>query len=62
LFLHGTDDTLIPLSNGRKLFDAAAEPKQFIETPGGHNEAGFTYSPEFTDRLGAFIDDVLSPK
>ena len=57
LFMHGRDDTLIPLSNGRKLFEAAAEPKRFIETPGEHNEAGFTYSPEFTDRLRAFLEE-----
>ncbi len=62
LFFHGKDDTLIPFVNGRKLFDAAAEPKRFVETPGGHNEAGFTYSPDFTDRLAMFIDEVLSPK
>ncbi len=57
LFMHGRDDTLIPPSNGRKLFDAAADPKKFIETPGEHNEAGFTYSPEFTDRLRAFLEE-----
>ena len=57
LFIHGRDDELIPISNGRALFAAAAEPKQFLETPGGHNEAGFTYSMEFTDRLAAFIAD-----
>ncbi len=57
LFIHGRDDTLIPLSNGRKLFDAAAEPKQFIETPGEHNESGFTYSPMFTERLQAFLTE-----
>ena len=61
LFLHGRDDGLIPFRIGEKLFEAAAEPKQFIETPGGHNEAGFTYSPEFTDRVAAFIDEALSP-
>lgn len=57
LFIHGRDDELIPIDNGRRLFAAAAEPKQFLETPGGHNEAGFTYSMEFTDRLAAFIAD-----
>lgn len=61
LFFHGSTDGLIPISLGRKLFEAAAEPKQFIETPGGHNEAGFTYSPEYTAQLAAFIDNVLSP-
>lgn len=61
LFLHGRDDTLIPFDNGRKLFAAAAAPKEFVETPGNHNEAGFTYSPEFTRRLAEFIAAVLPP-
>lgn len=59
LFVHGVDDTLIPISNGRQLFEAACSPKQFIETPGGHNTAGFTYSPEYTARLSTFLDDAL---
>jgi len=61
LFLHGRDDTLIPFDNGLKLFEAAAGPKQFIETPGGHNEGGFTYSREYTDRLERFLSDALMP-
>jgi len=59
LFIHGRDDTLVPIGNARKLFEAAAEPKQFLETPGDHNEAGFTYSPEYGERLAAFLDRVL---
>lgn len=59
LFFHGTGDTLIPIDLARKLFAAAAEPKEFVETPGGHNDAGFTYSPKYTDRLAAFLSSVL---
>jgi len=44
LFFHGTDDELIPLDNAKRLFAAAAEPKEFIETPGGHNSAGFEHN------------------
>ena len=60
LFFHGRDDTLIPLENGRRLFEAAAEPKEFVETPGEHNEGGFTYSPEFGRRLEEFLHGVLA--
>jgi uncharacterized protein len=36
---HGTADSLIPYAMGRKLFDAANEPKQFVVIPGGdHND------------------------
>lgn len=58
-FYHGRDDTLIPLENGRKLFEAAAEPKEFIETPGGHNSAGFAWSSEYTERLAMFLDEAI---
>jgi len=60
LFFHGTDDELIPLAVARPLYDAATPPKQLIETPGGHNEAGFTYSSAYADRLGAFLDAALA--
>ena len=36
---HGDKDLLIPIELGRKLFDAAGEPKQFFVLPGaGHND------------------------
>ncbi len=60
LFFHGTDDELIPMANGRALFEKAAPPKRFIATPGGHNDAGFTYSLEHTHQLAAFLDEVWS--
>jgi len=60
LFAHGREDTLIPLANGRKLFDAAAEPKTFIETPGDHNNSGITYAPEYTERFNTFLLEALA--
>lgn len=60
LFFHGREDTLIPLENGRRLFEASADPKEFIETPGGHNESGFTYTPKFTKRLEDFLLGVFA--
>lgn len=59
LFLHGRDDDLIPIAHGRSLYEAATEPKRFIETPGGHNEAGFTYSYEYVKRVGAFLEESV---
>lgn len=55
LILHGSGDELVPIEMGRTLFAAAGEPKQFIETPGNHNEAGLTYSPMYSDLAGEFI-------
>jgi fermentation-respiration switch protein FrsA (DUF1100 family) len=39
LQVHGDADTIIPFELGRKLFDAANEPKQFVTLPGAdHND------------------------
>lgn len=39
LMLHGTDDEIIPIAHGRRLFDRASEPKRFVEVEGaGHND------------------------
>ena len=36
LFLHSPEDAVIPFEEGRKLYAAAREPKQFVEVSGGH--------------------------
>jgi len=59
LFIHSTDDQLVPIANARRLFAAAAPPKEFLETPGEHNTGGFTYSPEFTSQVGTFLTAAL---
>ena len=39
LISHGTADTIVPYSQGRKLFDLATGPKEFFEIAGGdHND------------------------
>ena len=36
LFLHSPDDDIVPIGEGRRLFEAAPQPKQFVEVSGGH--------------------------
>lgn len=60
LFFHGTDDELVPLVDARRLYDAAVAPKEFVETPGGHNDSGFEYSAWYTQRLGEWLDRALA--
>ena len=45
VMLHGTADSIIPYSHGRKLFDLAPKPKWFIPV----DDAGHT---DFIDRMG----------
>lgn len=60
LFFHSTDDSLIPIGNGRALYDAAADPKQFVETPGDHNGGGFMYADKYEVVLREFIDSAMA--
>lgn len=45
LFIHSMEDEIVPFKFGKKLFDAAAEPKEFMEINGDHND-GFIHSHE----------------
>ena len=60
LFFHSTDDSLIPIGNGRALYAAAANPKDFVETPGDHNGGGFMYANEYAVMLQKFIDSAMA--
>lgn len=45
LVVHSPDDEIVPYEFGRRLYQAAPEPKRFLEISGGHNE-GFVASGE----------------
>ncbi len=60
LFLHGTDDEIVPYDMGRKLFDAAAEPKTFYSIAGaGHNDTYVLGGDEYFNALNQFITETL---
>ena len=53
---HGDADATVPFELGRKLFEAANEPKEFVSVPGGgHNDPP---SPAFLCALGRFLDSL----
>jgi fermentation-respiration switch protein FrsA (DUF1100 family) len=56
LQVHGDADTIIPIRFGRRLFDAANEPKQFVVIPGGdHNDPR---TPQFFEAIDRFLDTL----
>ncbi|MCK7581999.1 MAG: alpha/beta hydrolase [Chromatiales bacterium] len=56
LVAHSPQDEIVPYAHGRRLFEAAPEPKQFLDLGGGHND-GFIYMRrEWVDQPGAFLD------
>ena len=56
---HGDADTIVPLRFGRRLFEAAAEPKQFLLLHGhDHNDP---MPPQFYDAMAALVDRLPPP-
>ncbi len=62
LVVHSRDDDLIPFAHGRRIFDAANEPKQFLEITGSHNEGFLDSLEEYSAALEKFISSCLESK
>jgi len=58
LFIHSENDGTVPFSQGKKLYDAAPQPKEFWTVPGGHIEAFGFYRETFGPRLLAFLEKI----
>jgi len=59
LVAHSRSDEIIPYEEGRKVFDAAPEGKQFLEMLGGHNNGFMLSGPAYIDGLRSFIHASL---
>lgn len=55
LFLHSVEDEVVPVSLGRQLFEAAAQPKEFVELTGGHINAHVECRELFLESIGRFL-------
>jgi fermentation-respiration switch protein FrsA (DUF1100 family) len=55
LFLHARADEVIPFAHGRRLYEAAAEPKTFVALRGGHGDAFDVDSATYFGAIRAFL-------
>lgn len=59
LIIHGSDDRIVPPSMGRRLFDAAGDPKELWQIDAtDHMEVWDTHREEAIARFLAFVDRV----
>jgi hypothetical protein len=59
MVIHGADDSIIPIALGRRLFNAANEPKEFYEIPkADHNDTFFIGGDEYFSRIDRFIASI----
>jgi uncharacterized protein len=62
LVLHGDRDDIVPLAQGRALFEAAPEPKRLHVFPGlGHNDLVSGAGAEFAEVIAAWVWRVQDP-
>jgi uncharacterized protein len=57
---HSPQDELVPFAQGRALYRAAPDPKQFLELQGGHNDGFIFTRKDWVRALGEFIRVNLS--
>ncbi|MCG2704169.1 MAG: alpha/beta hydrolase [Candidatus Omnitrophica bacterium] len=59
LHLHSQCDDIVPLRLGKKLFDAAPEPKKFVLLGSGmHNDAFFACNDTVRKEIGEFLEKI----
>ncbi|MBW1992040.1 MAG: alpha/beta hydrolase [Deltaproteobacteria bacterium] len=62
MVVHGTQDEIIPVDMGRRVFEAAPEPKELYLIPGAHhNDTYMVAGREYFARLKNFIERSGSP-
>ena len=59
LIFHSVDDEIIPFEHGRRLFESAPEPKEFIWLNGGHNDAFLVSADLYRSGIDSFVKDVI---
>jgi fermentation-respiration switch protein FrsA (DUF1100 family) len=56
---HSKNDEIIPYEEGLEIFQAAPEPKQFLEMQGGHNDGFSVSGRSYIEGLKSFINQSL---
>jgi fermentation-respiration switch protein FrsA (DUF1100 family) len=55
LVMHSPADEIVPFDMGRRLFEAARPPKEFLELAGGHNDGFMLSSERVLDTTNRFL-------
>jgi fermentation-respiration switch protein FrsA (DUF1100 family) len=58
LFLHARGDEVVPITHGRRLFEAAAPPKRFVELRGTHGDTFEVDSAAYYGAIGRFVAEL----
>ena len=59
LIIHSPDDEIIPFEHGKKLFEKAVQPKEFLQIEGGHNEGFLISGNLYLKGIKGFLNKCL---
>ncbi len=59
LLVHSPDDDIVPYSQGRRLLEAASEPKYFLRLGGSHNRGFLDFKEIYVQGWRIFLNQVL---
>jgi hypothetical protein len=59
LHIHSREDRVVPFKLGRRVYDAATEPKRFLEIEGGHNDGFLVSEDAYLETIDAFLAEHL---
>lgn len=59
LHIHSRGDRVVPFELGRRVYEAAAEPKQFLEIQGGHNDGFLVSSESYLRTIDRFLEEHM---
>lgn len=62
LIAHSAEDDIVPYKFGKRLYEAAGEPKAFLEMRGGHNDGWITTGGAYLRGLDEFITRHVAPR
>lgn len=62
LFIHSLQDEIVPFGMGRRLYNRAAQPKQFLKIRGSHNESPATNAMDYENGVKSFIASLDQPR
>lgn len=58
LIIHSINDEIVPYQLGKKLFEAAAQPKEMATVHGGHNSCFYESNVLFREKISAFLNKL----
>ena len=62
MIIAGSDDSIVPVGQSKKLFDASPGLKRFLVIDGAdHNDFALTAGAQMVNEVVAFLDEVLIP-